>query len=46
MVEESSGLTAELTRATPVKDENIWIDKMRVRRRGTRRSDITAVLAG
>ena len=25
LVEESSGLTAELTRATPVKVENIWI---------------------
>ena len=25
VVEESSGLTAELTRATPVKVENIWI---------------------
>ena len=24
--EESSGLTADLTRATPVKVENIWID--------------------
>ena len=26
VVEESSGLTAELTRATPVKVGNIWID--------------------
>ena len=25
VVEESSGFTAELTRATPVKVENIWI---------------------
>ena len=26
LVEGSSGLTAELTRATPVKVENIWIE--------------------
>ena len=33
VVEESSGLTAGTTRATPEKFENIWIDLVKTRRR-------------
>ena len=41
MVEESSSLTAETTRATPVKVGNIWIEYDDVER-----GEIAAVFAG